>query len=453
MRRYILSSLAVALLTTTLGSALAADKDGRAVIARAVEVLGGEERLARGAAVQTKMKGLVHDFGGGSITFQGDVWSQVGVGQKFSIKIELPGVGLPTVTQVVRDGKGWKEMNGEVSDMTEQELAESRHSSYLDGMPGLVHLLRDKAYTMTLEEETKIEGKPATPVLVRAKGKPDVTLFFDKESGLLVKQSYREKDAAAGKETLEEIYFSDYRLPDITAADEKRLKGAGVATDATGLVGFLKKQKPDSVDAERIKKLIQQLGDDDFDVREKATEEVVKLGATAVPFLKQATKDSDAERSRRAEECLKRIGTTTGGEPKGDLIVAAVRLVGYRKPEGATDVLLGMVPAAANDPELQAEVYAALAAVALKDGKPDAALKTALESKDDRLRAAAEAVVGEDGGKWKKQAGRRLFHGDVKVPMKALLFKDGKKYFEREIITQQYFNRFDEAIWAKPGAK
>lgn len=454
MRRFILTSLVVGLLASAVGLTRAAEKDARAVIARAVEVLGGEERLSRGAAVQTRMKGIVHDFPTpGGITFQGDVWSQVGVGMKFSIKVELPGVGLPTVTQVVRDGKGWKEMNGDVSDMTEQELAESRHSAYLDGMPGLVHLLRDKAFTLTVEEETKIEGKPATPIRVQAKGKPDVTLFFDTASGLLVKQTYREKDANTGKDTLEEIYFSDFRLPDVAGDDEKRLTAAGAATDAAGLVRFLKGQKPDAVDAERVKKLIKQLGDDDFDVREKATEDLVKLGAAAVPFLKQAVKNGDAEISRRAEECLKRVGASAAGEPRTNVIAAAVRLVGFRNPPGGTEALLAVLPAAVNDPELRAEVYAALLAVAVKDGKPDAALKAALEGQDATARAAAEAVLGKDGEKWLKQPGRRMFLGDVKVPMKALLFKDGKKYFEREIVSQQHCNRFDESIWAKPGGK
>src|SRR5262249_27070475 len=158
---------------------------------------------------------------------------------------------------------------------------ESRQSAYLDGMPGLVHLLRDKEFTLTLQKEDKVDGKPVTPVLVQAKGKPDVTLFFDNASGLLVKQAHREKDVNSGKDVLEEVYFSDYRVPDVTGEDEKRLKAAGVASEPAGLVTFLKSQKPDGVDAERIKKLIKQLGDDDFDVREKATEEVVNLGAAA----------------------------------------------------------------------------------------------------------------------------------------------------------------------------
>lgn len=451
MRWFLLPFLAVGFLIAFLTSVRADDQDARAVIARAVEVLGGEERLTRGAAIQTKMSGSVSDLPNG-VTFDGDVWSQVGVGLKFSLHIGLPGIGRATVTQAIRDGKGWKNINGEISDLTDDDLAEARLATYFDGMPGLVHLLRDKTFTLTLQEESKIDGKPAAVILVRTKGKPDVTLFFDKESGLLVKQTYRQKDANSDTETLEEVLFSDYRLPNVVGEDEKRLKAAGIDPRPERIVAFLENRKADVVDAERVKKLIRQLGDDDFDVREQATEELFRVGHSAVPFLKEAQKGGDAEIVRRAEECLKRLGTSDVETRKNDAIAAAVRLVGVRKPNGATEALLNVLTVAADDAELRAEVYSALLAVAVKDGKPNTALQQALDGSDPKRRAAAEAVLGKDGGKWLAQPGRRLFLGDAKIPHKAVLFKDGKRYFEREILSQQYFNRFEDSVWVKPGS-
>jgi hypothetical protein len=61
-----------------------------------------------------------------------------------------------------------------------------------------------------------------------------------------------------------------------------------------------------STDAE-VAKLIKQLGSDEFAVREAATESLDKIGLPALPALRKAAKDGDAEISRRAEELVSRI--------------------------------------------------------------------------------------------------------------------------------------------------
>jgi len=60
----------------------------------------------------------------------------------------------------------------------------------------------------------------------------------------------------------------------------------------------------DQATAARIKKLIEQLGDDQFAVREKAHAELLALGRSAVAALKEARKSEDAEVRFRAETIL-----------------------------------------------------------------------------------------------------------------------------------------------------
>ncbi len=60
----------------------------------------------------------------------------------------------------------------------------------------------------------------------------------------------------------------------------------------------------------RIKKLVEQLGDDSFSIREKAQEELLALGRPAVAALKQACKSDDAEVRHRAETILTAIETS-----------------------------------------------------------------------------------------------------------------------------------------------
>jgi hypothetical protein len=47
--------------------------------------------------------------------------------------------------------------------------------------------LKDKSFTLTALPETKVEGKAAIPVKVTKKDRPEVMLYFDKDSNLLVK--------------------------------------------------------------------------------------------------------------------------------------------------------------------------------------------------------------------------------------------------------------------------
>ena len=223
------------------------------------------------------------------------------------------------------------------------------------------------------------------------------------------------------------------------------LKTAKLAADGPALMDFLRKKAPLGVDPNKIKALIQQLDDDSFEMREKATKDLIALGATALPQLRQAAKSRSPEVKRRAERCLAAIG-----DPKRDTITpAAIRLVGLRKPAGAADVLLTFLTRT-DDEDLAREAMAALAAVALVNGKPDKVLLNALEDKDMVRRAAAAAVLGKDGGVFEKKPGRRLYITGIKYPMKAISYRDGKKEMEREYTDVEFFNKFDDSAFAKP---
>jgi len=67
-----------------------------------------------------------------------------------------------------------------------------------------------------------------------------------------------------------------------------------------------KQARPEDLQA-RVRKLVKQLGDDDFQKREDAMEELVKIGDAAVEALKKAAKSEDPEVAWRAKEALNRI--------------------------------------------------------------------------------------------------------------------------------------------------
>jgi hypothetical protein len=174
--------------------------------------------------------------------------------------------------------------------------------------------------------------------------------------------------------------------------DEQTLRDARMAADGPALVEFFRKRTIKDVDPTQLKLLVRQLGDDSFEVREKASAQLVQLGATAVPYLKEALKDPDVEIVRRAEDCLKRVGEGSTGA----LVDAAARLLAARKPEGAAEALLGYLPFAEDDVAAD-EVRSALAALALRDGKLEPILVQALADKVAARRAAAAVALLRTG--------------------------------------------------------
>jgi HEAT repeat protein len=247
------------------------------------------------------------------------------------------------------------------------------------------------------------------------------------------------------KEVLHETVLSDYREPDLAAADEATLKAAKAPTEGKALLELLAKKTPAGAPGDRTKELIKQLGADDFKTREQAAAALVELGSAAVPLLKRAAKDPDLEVAKRAQECLEKIGDREGDK----LVFPALRLVALRRPDGAADALLDCL-ARTKDEDVQREALAALLLLADDDSKPDPALVKALEDKDPLRRAAAEAVLGKDGGAYLKKPGRRLFLTGVKVPMKFESYTDGKKSMSRETTEVQFFNQLEDSVFARP---
>jgi peptidyl-prolyl cis-trans isomerase B (cyclophilin B) len=176
---------------------------------------------------------------------------------------------------------------------------------------------------------------------------------------------------------------------DAVKADEETLRAAGLATDDAALLDFFRNKTLEDDDREKIAALIAKLGADDFGVREKASSELVKIGGKAVSLLRKAKDSGDVEVARRAKACLGKIEKQQ--EPA--LISAAARLLAARRPVAAAQTLLKFAPFADNRDVLES-VRDALAALAVRDSKPEPVLTEALVSKQPLERGlAGEALV------------------------------------------------------------
>ncbi len=170
------------------------------------------------------------------------------------------------------------------------------------------------------------------------------------------------------------------------AQDLQTLQKANVGPDDDSLLTFFRRRAV-RADPRRAGDLVRQLGARSFTAREAAARELTALGGLAVPELLRATRGRDAEVRRRAEACLQ----TIRAEADPPLVAAAARRLAARNPAGAAEALLDFLPAVVDD-EAAEEVFGALAAVAVRDGRPSPALLRAL-SDEAPLRRAGAAVA------------------------------------------------------------
>ncbi len=423
-----------------------AAEEARALVAAAVAAQGGEARLARRTALVTKVRGTF-TLSGEETTFTGEVCFQPP--ERSRVTLEAEAGGGPVRLVLVLDGsRGWRSIAGRVEDLDAAGLAELQQAAYVERVVTLLPLLHDRSFTLTALGERKVRDVPALAVKVSGPGRPDVVLCFDKVSHLLLKSEHREKAPDGKREVLRETYYSDYHEPDLGAADEAALRAAGVAVDGPGLLAFLRAQARAPADPARVALLIHQLGDDTYAVREKAAADLVALGGAAAPFLRQALRDEDSEIATRAQACLKRIGDPASP----DATAAALRLAAVRRPEGAAEAVLAF-GCRTPDEGLAREAQATLTALAERDGGPDPVLVRALEDGDARRRAAAAAALGRDGGVAARQPGRRTYPAGIKLPMRAVTFADGKQELVRETVAVEYYNAFEDALFARPVVK
>jgi outer membrane lipoprotein-sorting protein len=182
----------------------------RAVIDKAIQARGGEEKLAQMKAVTFKSKGKFYSMGGGT-DYTGEFAIQPPDKVRFQIQAEANGMGFTFL--FVFDGKqGWMKINDTTIDMDEDAVAEAREDIHSGRVETLVPLLKDRGFELSPLGEEKVGDHQAVGVRVAHKGHRDIKLFFDKKTGLLLKTERVIKDPMlGGQERKQETLHSDYK--------------------------------------------------------------------------------------------------------------------------------------------------------------------------------------------------------------------------------------------------
>ncbi len=138
-----------------------------------------------------------------------EVWLQLHHQLKTLLRYEYMGK-KETLIQVVNGDKSWRHESGRTQEATGHVLMELKESFHVQRVEALVPLLKDQRYTLSLLGDTHVSDRPAVGVKVAREGHGDVKLYFDKQTGFLLKSEHWLPDLT-GKNVFRESYFTDYK--------------------------------------------------------------------------------------------------------------------------------------------------------------------------------------------------------------------------------------------------
>jgi acetyl esterase/lipase len=128
-----------------------------------------------------------------------------------------------TVVETMAGDDAWSRRDGKVAALASVKLDELRTQAHLRRLLQLTPLLQDNVYELSVLEQIRIGDRPASGVRVVCPGERDVKLYFDGETGRLVKIERQVYDEVAKKEVRQEEILSDYQDVDGVPTARKQL--------------------------------------------------------------------------------------------------------------------------------------------------------------------------------------------------------------------------------------
>jgi hypothetical protein len=167
------------------------DEKAVAVIDAAIKAHGGAEALAKAAVMERSVKGTRVLPGVKDLPFSAEVAVELPDHYRNVVTAELA-EQTNVQTVVINGDKGWQASGGATLALSSADVDGFRDELYVLGAVTLVPL-KNKEVIVALRPDEEVRDKPAAVVAAYSKGHPDLKLYFDKESKLLVKVSFRTK--------------------------------------------------------------------------------------------------------------------------------------------------------------------------------------------------------------------------------------------------------------------
>jgi hypothetical protein len=187
-----------------------AQEDAIKIVKRAIEAHGGKANVAKLRTMRIKVEGTAYLVPGqpGVPFIIEDVWKMPDK-YKTTSTVRI-GAKDQTNTLIVNGNVGFSPEGGQLPANALAEFKEQKRGEDYDRFG----FLSDANVNLTSLGEAMVDGKPGHAVLVKSEGHRDVKLWFQDESGLLVKREHSVLDPATNKEVNQEVVFGDFQDKD-----------------------------------------------------------------------------------------------------------------------------------------------------------------------------------------------------------------------------------------------
>ncbi len=187
----------------------AQDTDLKSVLRKSIEAHGGEKNLNKFKAVVTKFKGKMEVAG-----FKADVTGETSLQRPDKVRntmtLDINGKAIDIVT-VFNGKKLWVSAMGMTKEIDDEKILKAaREEMQAEGANSLSDYLKEP-YELSAIGEVKVKDKAAIGVRVSRKGQKDISIFFDKQTHLVVKTEMRTLDGNTGQEVTQEKYILGYQ--------------------------------------------------------------------------------------------------------------------------------------------------------------------------------------------------------------------------------------------------
>jgi hypothetical protein len=209
--RSAVSAIFVACLAFSVGSEVRADdtSNAKALIEKAIKATGSLDKLVSTKGIVVKSKGKVN-FQGTDLEITADVYVQPPDKQRTQSAADVNGMKFERI-QILNGNKGWVTQQGNTEEMKEAEVEAVKEDLYVARLVTLVPLVKDSAFQLTALGEMKDGDHTLEGVKVSHKGHPDVSMYFDKATGLLARLQRKAKDVQSGSDVDQENSYSDFK--------------------------------------------------------------------------------------------------------------------------------------------------------------------------------------------------------------------------------------------------
>ncbi|HKD37926.1 MAG TPA: hypothetical protein VKB78_14035 [Pirellulales bacterium] len=181
--------------------------DAKAILDAAIKAAGGEAALAKPVAFYYKVKGTLYE--GEKKTPTAGEWFIQGYDKERSISFDED--GKTAEIEVVNGKDGWiKEGDQPAERQTDDQIGLRRELVYLNWVTMLAPL-KGKDFRLSMAGSAPVGDRKTVAITVEHDKHRPVTLYFDKDTNLLLKYERKFKNPDTGNDVVEDCLLSDYR--------------------------------------------------------------------------------------------------------------------------------------------------------------------------------------------------------------------------------------------------